>query len=389
MLGWRGASRYYDPTYREGFALECEAMKIVREVFGLTNLRVMIPMLRTVEEAKRVLEEMKNNGIERSEGEEGLKVMAMCEVPSNCILAEQFLEILDGFSIGSNDLTQMTLGVDRDSQIVNDIFDERNVAVKELIAHAIAVCRKMKKYVGICGQAPSDYPEFAAWLVDQGIESMSLNPDTVIPTTLRVSQKERGLSDEEIEKEKQAREKKVKVGANGEKGEEKDSKKEEKKEEKKEGKKEENKEEGKEEKEGKKEKLEKEKKPEKKEAAKEKKEKRDEKEVKKEKAKDEENKSKEKQKEGKPKDEKEKADKGAEKEKAERDKERKGKDDKKEKEEGKEKKGKNEKETEEKEKEKKIETLKEELDEIKGIVGGMERQLAELEGGKKQQKEAH
>jgi len=143
---------------------------------------------------------MKINKIERSEGEDGLKVMAMCEVPSNCILAEQFLEILDGFSIGSNDLTQMTLGVDRDSQIVNDIFDERNLAVKIMIAHAIAICLKMKKYIGICGQAPSDYPEFAQWLVEQGIGSMSLNPDTVIPTTLLVYQKENGLSDEDMKK---------------------------------------------------------------------------------------------------------------------------------------------------------------------------------------------
>jgi len=177
----------------------------------------MIPMLRTVDEAKRVLEEMEKNGIKKSDGEDGWKVMAMCEVPANCILAEQFLELLDGFSIGSNDLTQMTLGVDRDSEIVNDIFDERNEAVKTMISHAIKVCRKLNKYVGICGQAPSDYPEFAKWLVDEGIESMSLNPDTVLPTTLLVSQRERGLSDKEIERENEEKQKKAEEKAEKEK----------------------------------------------------------------------------------------------------------------------------------------------------------------------------
>jgi pyruvate,water dikinase len=184
MLGFRGASRYYHPLYQAGFALECAAAKRVRDDMGLTNLKLMIPFCRTVEEGGKVQEEMIQHGLKR--GGNGLELYVMCEIPSNVILAAEFCEIFDGFSIGSNDLTQLILGVDRDSEIVAPIFDERNPAVKKMIAQAISVCRAKGRKIGICGQAPSDYPEFARFLVEQGIHSISLNPDTVFKTTLAI-----------------------------------------------------------------------------------------------------------------------------------------------------------------------------------------------------------
>ncbi len=191
MIGFRGASRYYNPRYQAGFALECRAMKKVREEMGLTNLKLMIPFCRTVEEGRRVQAEMEKHGLKR--GVNGLEIYVMCEIPSNVILAEEFAEIFDGFSIGSNDLTQLILGVDRDSEIVAPIFDERNAAVKKMIAQVIQVCRAKKRKIGICGQAPSDYPEFAQFLVEQGIDSISLNPDTVLKTTAAIAEKEKSL----------------------------------------------------------------------------------------------------------------------------------------------------------------------------------------------------
>jgi pyruvate,water dikinase len=185
MIGWRGASRYYDPKYREGFALECRAMKLVREEMGLTNVILMIPFCRTPEEGKSVLAEMAKNGLER--GVKGLQVYVMCEIPSNVILADAFFEVFDGFSIGSNDLTQLTLGLDRDSPLVARLFDERNEAVKRLVAMAIEAAKRNGKRIGICGQAPSDYPEFTRFLVEQGIDSISLNPDTVLKTRIAVA----------------------------------------------------------------------------------------------------------------------------------------------------------------------------------------------------------
>jgi len=187
MLGFRGASRYYDDKFKPAFEMECQAIKRVREVFGLKNIWLMIPFCRTVEEGKKVLDLMKKNGLEK--GKDNLKVIVMCEIPSNVILAEEFLEIFDGMSIGSNDLTQLVLGIDRDSAQISKIGDERNKAVKEMVSRVIKICRQKKKYVGICGQAPSDYPEFAEFLVKEKIESMSLNPDTVIKTILRLSKK--------------------------------------------------------------------------------------------------------------------------------------------------------------------------------------------------------
>ena len=188
MLGFRGASRYYNPRYREGFALECQAMKKVREEMGLTNVKLMIPFCRTVEEGKKVLEEMAGHGLKR--GDKDLEVYVMCEIPSNVILAEEFAEIFDGFSIGSNDLTQLVLGVDRDSEIVAHVFDERNPAVKTFIAHVIKAAKAKGRKIGICGQAPSDYPEFAQFLVEQGIDSISLNPDAVLKTTVKILEME-------------------------------------------------------------------------------------------------------------------------------------------------------------------------------------------------------
>ena len=188
MIGFRGASRYYDARYADGFALECRALLRVRRDFGLKNVKVMIPFCRTVDEGRRVLAAMAANGLRQ--GEDGLEVYAMCEVPSNAILAEPFLEVFDGFSIGSNDLTQLTLGLDRDSGTVAHLFDERNDAVRWLIARAIAAARRLGKPIGICGQAPSDYPEFAVWLVGEGIDSISLNPDVAVATALRVADAE-------------------------------------------------------------------------------------------------------------------------------------------------------------------------------------------------------
>lgn len=189
MIGWRGASRYYSPGYKEGFALECEAIKKVREEFGLVNLKVMIPVCRTIEEGKKVLKVMRENGL--VQGKDGLEVYVMCEIPSNVVLADKFCDIFDGFSIGSNDLTQMTLGVDRDSELVADIFNERNEAVLRMIRHVITVARKRKRKIGICGDAPSTYPEFAEFLVDCGIDSISLSPDAVIRTRIVIANHEK------------------------------------------------------------------------------------------------------------------------------------------------------------------------------------------------------
>ncbi|MBN2422343.1 phosphoenolpyruvate synthase [Candidatus Woesearchaeota archaeon] len=191
MIGWRGASRYYAEKYKEGFALECSALKKVRDEMGLTNVVIMIPFCRTIKEGINVLNIMNENGLKR--GENGLRVYAMCEIPSNVLLAEEFLDIFDGFSIGTNDLTQLTLGLDRDSELVASVYDERNEAVKALVKKVIEVANKKGKYIGICGQAPSDYEEFATFLVECGIHSMSLNPDTVIKTTLAIKQKEEEL----------------------------------------------------------------------------------------------------------------------------------------------------------------------------------------------------
>src|SRR5690242_17599185 len=185
MLGFRGASRYVDESFAAAFGLECKAVKKVREVMGLDNVWVMIPFVRTLEEGRKVVDVLAKNHLKQ--GEHGLKVIMMCEVPSNALLADEFLDIFDGFSIGSNDLTQLTLGLDRDSSIVANLFDERNPAVKKLLSMAIQTARAKGKYVGICGQGPSDHPDLAEWLMDQGIESVSLNPDTVVDTWLRLA----------------------------------------------------------------------------------------------------------------------------------------------------------------------------------------------------------
>ncbi|ACK67230.1 phosphoenolpyruvate synthase [Rippkaea orientalis PCC 8801] len=190
MLGWRGASRYYDPNYREAFALECAAMKLVRDEMGLVNVIPMIPFCRTPDEGRLVLAEMAKHGLEK--GVNGLQVYVMCELPSNVILADEFAEVFDGFSIGSNDLTQLTLGLDRDSALVAHLFDERNEAVKRMVKLAIKTAQEKGRKIGICGQAPSDYPEFAKFLVELGIDSMSLNPDSVLKTLLMVAEVEKG-----------------------------------------------------------------------------------------------------------------------------------------------------------------------------------------------------
>jgi len=186
MIGFRGGSRYLAKQFADCFSLECEAVKRVRTM-GLTNTKVMLPFTRTVEEAKQLVALLKTNGLER--GVNDLKVILMCEIPSNALLADEFLEICDGFSIGSNDLTQLTLGLDRDSSLVAHLFDERNQAVKKLLHMAIQTCKKKGKYIGICGQAPSDYPEFAKWLLDEGIESISLTPDSIVETWLYLAKK--------------------------------------------------------------------------------------------------------------------------------------------------------------------------------------------------------
>ncbi|TSC95998.1 MAG: pyruvate, water dikinase [Parcubacteria group bacterium Athens1014_26] len=196
MLGWRGASRYYDPKFKKAFGLECAAFKKVREVMGLKNTVPMIPFCRTPEEGRRVVEIMETHGLDRKKDKE-LKIYVMCEIPSNILLADEFLDIFDGMSIGSNDLTQLVLGLDRDSGIVTHIANENNPAVKKMIAEIIAKCKEKGKYIGICGQAPSDYPEFAEFLVEKGISSMSLNPDTVIKNILRIAKKEKEIIYEE------------------------------------------------------------------------------------------------------------------------------------------------------------------------------------------------
>ena len=180
MLGFRGASRYISETFRDCFELECRALKRVREEMGFENVEIMVPFVRTVGEARQVVDLLAENGLKR--GENGLRVIMMCELPANALLADEFLESFDGFSIGSNDLTQLTLGLDRDSGIVAHLFDERNEAVKKLLSNAIQACKKANKYIGICGQGPSDHPDLAKWLMDQGIDSVSLNPDSVLDT---------------------------------------------------------------------------------------------------------------------------------------------------------------------------------------------------------------
>jgi pyruvate,water dikinase len=192
MIGFRGASRYYDPRYRDAFRLECLAMKKVRDEMGLTNVKLMIPFCRTVKEARLVQDEMRKHGL--TQGQNGLEIYVMCEIPSNVISAAAFAEVFDGFSIGSNDLTQLTLGVDRDSEIVAHVFDERNQAVKSSIAAAIHAAQAAGRKIGICGQAPSDYPDFARFLVDEGIDSISLNPDTVLKTTIDILNYESAVS---------------------------------------------------------------------------------------------------------------------------------------------------------------------------------------------------
>lgn len=182
MLGFRGAARYIAPAFRDCFDLECRALKKVRDEMGLTNIEIMVPFVRTVEEGRKVLELLAMNGLKR--GTNGLRIVMMCEIPSNAVLAERFLEHFDGFSIGSNDMTQLTLALDRDSGIIADAFDERDPAVKHMLHLAIQACRKAGKYVGICGQGPSDHPDLALWLMEEGIESLSLNPDTVVETWL-------------------------------------------------------------------------------------------------------------------------------------------------------------------------------------------------------------
>ena len=191
MIGWRGASRYTDPRYQAAFALECQALKRVRDDMGLTNVIPMVPFCRTPEEGRRVLKEMARHGLVR--GEAGLEVYVMCEIPNNVILADEFSQVFDGFSIGSNDLTQLTLGLDRDSALVAHLFDERSTGVREMIRMAIERVKRCDRKIGICGQAPSDYPEFTQFLVEQGIDSISLNPDSVIKTTLAVAMLERNL----------------------------------------------------------------------------------------------------------------------------------------------------------------------------------------------------
>jgi pyruvate,water dikinase len=182
MLGFRGASRYIAGSFRDCFELECRALKKVRDEMGLTNVEIMVPFVRTVEEARQVVELLAKNGLQQ--GKNGLRIIMMCEIPANALLADEFLQHFDGFSIGSNDMTQLTLGLDRDSGIVAGQFDERDPAVKQMLHMAIQSCRRAGKYVGICGQGPSDHPDFAEWLMDEGIDTISLNPDTVVETWL-------------------------------------------------------------------------------------------------------------------------------------------------------------------------------------------------------------
>ena len=191
MLGFRGASRYYDERYKAGFRLECQALQRVREDMGLTNVKAMIPFVRTVEEGKKVIDLMAEFDV--PQGENDLEIYAMCELPANVVFADEFLKVFDGYSIGSNDLTQLALGLDRDSEMVAHLFDERNGAVEKMVAMAIEAAIRNKKKIGICGQAPSDYPEFAEFLVEKGINSISLNPDTVFQTTQTILEMEKNL----------------------------------------------------------------------------------------------------------------------------------------------------------------------------------------------------
>ncbi len=188
MLGFRGASRYYSNLYKEGFALECAAIKRVRETMGLTNLKVMVPFCRTVEEGKKVVSIMEEKGLKS--GDKGLEIYTMIEIPSNVILAEDFARIFDGFSIGSNDLTQLTLGIDRDSEIMGKLFDENDKASKRMISMAIRSAKKTGTKIGLCGQAPSDFPEFARFLVDEAIDSISFNPDALLQGIENINQAE-------------------------------------------------------------------------------------------------------------------------------------------------------------------------------------------------------
>jgi pyruvate,water dikinase len=187
MLGFRGAARYISADFGEAFAMECQAMKRVRIDMGLTNVQVMVPFVRTLKQAEKVTDLLAHHGLKR--GQDDLKIIMMCEVPSNAILADEFLQFFDGFSIGSNDLTQLTLGLDRDSglELLAADFDERDPAVQAMLSRAIKACKSQGKYVGICGQGPSDHPDFAQWLADQGIESISLNPDSVVATWQRLA----------------------------------------------------------------------------------------------------------------------------------------------------------------------------------------------------------
>lgn len=188
MIGFRGASRYVSESFRDCFELECQAVRHVRDEMGLTNIWVMIPFVRTVAEADGVIELLAQNGLQR--GGNDLKVIMMCEIPSNALLADEFLRRFDGFSIGSNDLTQLCLGLDRDSGLIAGLFDERNDAVKVLLHMAIQACNQQGKYIGICGQGPSDHPDLARWLMDEGINSVSLNPDSVVKTWLYLAGEE-------------------------------------------------------------------------------------------------------------------------------------------------------------------------------------------------------
>jgi len=191
MIGFRGASRYYSEAFKDAFALECKAMRIIRETKGLKNVRLMIPFTRTPEEGSKVIAEMAKHGLKQ--GQNGLEVYMMCEIPANIIAADAFLNIFDGFSIGSNDLTQLMLGVDRDSELVAHIFDERQQPILDMLKMAISACKRRNKYIGICGQAPSDYPEIAEFLVREGIESISLNPDSVLSTTMLILKVEKDI----------------------------------------------------------------------------------------------------------------------------------------------------------------------------------------------------
>ncbi len=191
MIGWRGASRYYSEQYRPAFELECRALKRVRDEMGITNIKAMVPFCRDLDEARKVLDIMEQNGLKR--GENGFEAYVMIEIPSNVVLAREFAQLFDGFSIGSNDLTQLTLGVDRDNHEVAHVYNENNEAVKSLIRNVVAIAKETHTKIGLCGQAPSDYPEFARFLVETGIDSISLAPDTVVKTTIDIKQTEDSL----------------------------------------------------------------------------------------------------------------------------------------------------------------------------------------------------